>query len=122
MINKINSIRVSERVFDILGGHLDYLKDNSDYDMDYYLQTFNNCREQGYYLTFYCNGKFLYVWAYENRNSDNIVVVKSDKYPTNNGMFDDEAWENRIDFPYNGEHTAAEKILKMIKEYFNIED
>ncbi len=118
MFSKYYSIRVSERVFDILADYID-----TD-EFEGYLQTFNNCREQGYYLAIskknYKPFKQLYIWAFECRNSDNIVVITSHEIP-DNGMFDEEAYKNRKLFRYNGYFEACDYIKKIIENEFKEE-
>ena len=126
MFDKVKSIKVSERVFDILSDYCDILKED-DYHLDAYLSTFNNCREQGYYLTVsdcdYNNTNRvkdnLYIWVYECRNSDDIMVVIQKEEPTINGMFSKDAWYKATSFNYNQERNAAEYIILKIKEFFN---
>lgn len=127
---KIRSIKVSERVFDLVCEELDLLASDYNAKIDGYLETFNNCREQGYYLTISSIADFndnqrtkenMYVWAYECRNSDEIVVVISYKYPSNKGMFDSEAWENRHFFGASELQASADFIVKQVKKHFAYE-
>lgn len=126
---KIRSIKVSERVFDLVCEELDLLASEYNKKIWGYLQTFNNCREQGFYLTIesadYKNENHtkenMFVWACECRNSDEIMVVISYKYPTNKGMFDEEAYENRRYFGYGELQPSADYILREIKKHFKHE-
>ena len=121
---KIRTIKVSERVFDLVCEELDLLASDYGAKISGYLQTFNNCREQGFYLTISSNtfdSKDMYVWVFENRTSDEIVVVISHTYPSNNGLFDDEAYEERQYFKFNELQESADYILKAIKEHFRHE-
>lgn len=126
--NKIRTIRVSERVFDIVCETLDIEASENYTKIDGWLECFNNCREQGYVLNVHStdwdnpnktNGD-LYIWACECRNSDDIMVVVSNKYPRN-GMFDEEAYNNRKYFRYNQYYEAAEYILDVVKDTFEEE-
>lgn len=124
---KINSIRVSESVFDLVCSTLDDYKDDG-VKISGYLQTFNNCREQGYMLTVYSTynsekrtEKDLYVWVFESRNSDEIVVVNSINYPMK-GMFSDDDYENRVYFHYDERYKASEFIVvDLVKSHFKNE-
>jgi hypothetical protein len=124
--NKIRTIRVSERVFDLVCEELDNEQTNNNVKIEGWLETFNNCREQGYVLhldsTDFKNDKRteenLYVWAFESRNSDDIVVSWQTDYP-NNGMFSDETYKERREyFRYNGLQEAADFIIDLVKEHF----
>lgn len=121
---KNDSIRVSERVFDILDQQLNDI-DKGEVCLGGYLSTFNNCREQGYYLTAYDSHDFgkgdTYVWVAECRGSDDIMVVMSrdDDYPTNKGMFSEAAYENAKYFNSDKEHEAAEYIVNQLRTIYN---
>ena len=124
-IYKYNSIKVSERVFDMVADQIDWINDNGN-KLSGYLQTFNNCREQGFYLTIsdddFDNENrvkgFLCVWVFEHRNSDDIVVVSQEEFPQGS-VFNDEAYESRKHFNYNQEHEASDYIVKLIEKRFN---
>lgn len=128
MISKIDSIKVSERVFDLLSDEIEKLNesDTDKYELNGYLSTFNNCREQGYYLTLY-NKKdfdkaFFYVWVCQDRHSDCILVIigeQSDK-PTVKGMFSEESYNNAKYFKHDEEHKAVEYIIAKIKKHFDL--
>lgn len=126
--NKIRTIRVSERVFDMVCEVLDIESSENYVKISGYLQTFNNCREQGFYLTVMSDDydnpnmtkKHLYIWACECRNSDAIMVVASNKYP-HNGMFDEETYNNRNYFNYNQYYEASEYIVNLVKNHFKEE-
>lgn len=123
---KITSVLVSERVFDIVCEQLDVEASEYGVKIDGYLSTFNNCREQGFYLTVsstdFTNEKMtrenIYVWVCESRNSDNIMVVVSNKYPSSNGMFDENAYNNRKTFRYDEYYKAADYIHDLVKKHF----
>lgn len=126
---KIKTVQVSERVFDLVCESLDNEQTNNNVKIDGWLETFNNCREQGYVLhlnsTDFKNKKRteenLYVWAFESRNSDDIVVSWQIDYP-NNGMFSDETYKKRREyFRYNGLQEAADFIIDLVKNHFTEE-
>ena len=126
---KIRTIKVSERVFDIVCEELDILQSEYNKKISGYLSCFNNCREQGFYLSVSTTDfnddkrtkEEMYIWACESRNSDNIMVVISHKYPSNKGMFDETAYENRKLFSYNELQESADYILNAIKDHFRHE-
>jgi hypothetical protein len=127
---KIRSIKVSERVFDLVCEELDLCATEYNKKIWGYLQTFNNCREQGYYLTISSIADFndkqrtkedMYVWACECRNSDEIMIVISYKHPRINGMFDEEAYENRRFFGYDELQPSADFIINQVKKHFAYE-
>ena len=80
-IYKTESLRVSERVWDIVAEKIGWYVDNG-YKLDGYLQPFNNCRETGLFLTITNEdwdnkdrvlGQY-YIWVCEARSSDEILV------------------------------------------------
>ena len=126
---KIRTIKVSERVFDIVCEDLDI--DVSEYNIKIggYLECFNNCREQGYvlhiYSTDYDNEERtrtdFHIWAHEHRNSDDIVVRWQTEYPQN-GMFNEETYRERtICFKYDDYQKAANYIHELVTEHFKHE-
>lgn len=124
--NKIRTIRVSERVFDIVCEYLDNEQTGNYVKIDGWLETFNNSREQGYVLhidsTDFESDKRtkenLYVWAFESKGSDEIVVSWQTEYP-NKGMFSEETYVNRRRyFHYDETQKAAEFIIDLVKEHF----
>ena len=128
--DKVRSIKVSERVFDIVGEYLTLEKDENHIKIDGYLQTFNSDREQGYVLRVdscdYGNKDrttdVIYIWVYENRSSDNIVVVyQFNDYPFN-GEYNDESYEKRRKlFDYGQYQEAADYIEKLVVKTFKKE-
>jgi len=133
MITKVSGIRVSERVFSILDEFLQYETSNG-HKLYAYLQTFYNCREQGYYLTVADDDldnpnrvqENLYIFVCEARSSDNILVVIQTEYP--DGHYSEDAWNNKDKFNntnyfgYDEEHKAADFIYKKIKEFLKLGD
>lgn len=124
--NKIRTIRVSERVFDIVCEYLDFEATENSVKISGYLECFNNCREQGYVLHVDSvdwdnpdRAKTdLVIWAFEARSSDEIVVSWQTEYP-NNGMFSDETYNKRRKyFHYNELQQAADFIINLVKEHF----
>ena len=127
--DKVRSLKVSERVFDLVCEDLSYEKDEQGINIDGWLKPFNNCREVGYVLTVDSvdwdnenrTKTVLYVWACEARSSDNILILWSNLVP-DNGMFHHEDWENRKRyFGCNQYVEAAKFIVDLVKEQFKPE-
>lgn len=123
MIYKMDSIRTSERVFELVSNSIMRINEEKDTHIEGYLSTFNNCREQGFYLTAYDKNDYnkgdIFAWVADCRNSDAIMVVISAEpdRPTLNGMFSEEAYNNAKYFEYDEEHKAADYILEKIREF-----
>ena len=128
MIKPIDSIRVSERVFDLLDDDLADLN-FSGFHLNGYLQTFHNRCEQGFYLTI-CDADYekenrvtddFYVWIFECRDGDEIMVVVSKECPNNNnGKFDEAAYKKAQRFAFNEEHEAAKYALDCIRDFLKV--
>lgn len=122
-ISKVRTIKVSERVFDLVDEQIEMMNED-DWNLGGYLETFYNCREQGYCAHIYDKDDFsrdnLYIFAFEARSSDAIVVIISTVYPAG-GMFNDDDYNNRKLFGCNCYSDAAEYIIKNIKKHFTIE-
>lgn len=123
---KIRTIQVSERIFDIVCEELDNETTENDVKISGHLECFNNCREQGYVLHIdsidwdncYRNKTELIIWAFENRNSDDIVVSWQTER-TYNGMFSNETFNNRRQyFHYDELQQAADFIIGLVKRHF----
>ena len=90
---------------------------------------YENCREQGYVLHVdsvdwdnptRTEGD-LVLWAFECRNSDNIVVSWQTDYP-HNGMFSDDTYHNRRKyFSYNQIQEAANFMIDLVRDHFKNE-
>lgn len=82
---------------------------------------FNNFREQGLMLEL--NDDYeseLLIWACENRNSDDIMVIIADKSCCNNNcMFDDKAWQSAKYFNVGDYNSAVNYTYNVIKKQFN---
>lgn len=128
--NKIRTIRVSERVFDIVCEDLDNEATENYVKIDGWLECFNNCREQGYVLHV-SSSDFenenrtkdnLYIWAFEARSSDEIVVSWQTEYPGNKGMFSEDTYNNRRKyFHYDELQKAAKFIVDLVEDHFKAE-
>ena len=118
MISYLRTIKISQRIFDMVMEAIGD-KESGGYEIKGSLQTFNNCREQGYYANIYGNEKNeykdLYIWVHENRNSDEIVVRWSTSYPKDKGMFSEDAHSKY--FHYNEEHIVVKFIMDLIMKH-----
>lgn len=126
MINYIDSIKVSKRIFDMVIDEIDD-KEYCGYEIKGSLNTFNNCREQGYYANIYGNKEndyqSLYIWVHENRNSDEIVVRWQTDYPEDKGMFNEDTYKNRSKyFSYNEEHQVVDFIMDLIMKHLKYKE
>ena len=126
---KITTIKVSERVFDIVCDELDLYASEYGVKIDGYLEVFNNCREQGYVLHVESidwdnenrTKKSLYIWACEARSSDEIMIVWSNDYP-HNGMFSEDDYDNRCRYFFHDELQKASRfIIDKVKDAFEQE-
>jgi len=142
---EIETIRVSTAVLQPVCSELDTLAGEYGVKIDGYLETFNNCREQGFCLHVssvdWDNEKrtkdMLYIFACEARNSDEIMVICQTEYPGNKGMFSEDAYNNYVDkkfvepekekfcfrtyFHYNEVQNASEFIVNTVKKFFQEE-
>lgn len=126
MINFLRTIRISRRIFDMVIMEIETLEED-DYKIRGNLNTFNNCREQGYYADIYGNKKNgfkdLYIWCCENRNSDDIVVYWSTDHPKDNGMPSDRTFDKRcMYFSCNKEHEAVDFIIDLIMKHLKYKE
>lgn len=122
---KLKTIKVSERVFDLVCEKLDLEATENHVRIYGWLECFFNHREQGYMLhvSSLDNRKDLFVWACECRNSDEIMVVHSDDFPNfEDNLFSEEDYHKRtIYFKYHELQKAADHILDLVKEKFEEE-
>lgn len=110
MFEKNKSLEVSEKFFKKLEEKL------KDVDINGYYQTFNNCREQGLILKTYLDNVEVNIWAFECRNSDNIVIITGDQKDANiNNMFSDKAYKNAKHFEYEDYDSAVDYVCKVLK-------
>ena len=142
---KITTIRVSEQVLLPVCDELDMYKNEYGVKIDGWLETFNNCREQGFSLHVdsvdwdnkdRTKGN-LYIFACEARSSDNIMVIVQTEYPGNKGMFGEDAYNNYVDkkvvdpeeenfvfqthFAYDEVQKASKFIVETVKKFFKEE-
>lgn len=126
MINFLRTIRISRRIFDMVIMKIETLEEDN-YKIKGVLNTFNNCREQGYYAEIWGNKKNgfkdLYIWCCENRNSDDIVIYWSAEHPRNNGLPSDKTFDMRSTyFSYNKEHKAVDFIMDLIMKHLKYKE
>ena len=128
MITKKESLKKSERVFDLIREEIAESENDDKFHLCGYLDTFNNCRETGLYMTAYYYEDIkthksaysdIFVWVYEHRNGDSICVIVSKERPNINGQFNDKAWGTRKCFEWCGEHEAASYIIDTITSMYN---
>ena len=138
-ITESQSLRVSRRVFDFFLDKAEYESEDG-FDLDGYIDTFNNCRETGLrmclmralyqkwsedakaFITQTCIWKTIYIWAFEDRHSDQICVIVSENTPTHLGMYSEESYEKERKFFNTNEYEkAAEYLMTRVKEIHAIE-
>lgn len=126
VFGKIRSIKVSERVFDLVCEELGLAVEQNYVKVGGFLETFYNRREQGYVLYVYSTDyggenltrEHLYIWVFEAKYSNDIVVCWQNKYPDYN-MYSVETCEKRRKFFKNYDYFGANKfIVDLIKKQF----
>lgn len=121
---KIETVKVSERVFDIVNERLFHLLERKAKIGGWY-EVFNNCREQGYVLrvtdTDYKKDDLIF-WAYRRRNSESIMIVFDTDTEGVNNMFTESAWVRAKGFEKDCYAEAAQYIIDMIKSHFELEE
>lgn len=118
-VSKSKSLEVSEKFMLSLENFISL----SNANLDLYYRVFNNNREEGYMLTVNSLHDYqneLYIWAYESRNSDDIVVVVSKEIEYKN-MFNETAWNERQNFKAGDYDYSACAILEQIKSNYPFE-
>lgn len=114
----------------ILQGRIDEIKDadglGHSKDVAIHVGRFENCREQGYVFSLFCEYRLIKNYAvYEHRNSDKICVLVNNKFtmdtPNAYDMFGDRG-KSDVDamFRYNEIMEASDYIVEaMIKDIQN---
>ena len=114
MIYKNKGIKYGEYILNDLSYYLD-----ESPDLRISVETFYNCREQGYLLNVYKGFNLLsQIWIYAQRNSDDpTITYKNDgEYSTEDGnRFDEDSWLNRTK-SFKNIDEASEYTIKLIKE------
>lgn len=91
------------------------LKDK-ELDCEIFLDTFNNCRETGFIYKLYRKGKPLYIWTFEDRISDDMILLTSfqDGACNINNMFDDDHVYGRTVYKYNEMKELSNRVANLI--------
>ncbi len=127
---KIRSIQVSEEVLNRVCYELDIYQGEYGVKVDGWLETFYNCREQGFCL--YTDSidfdnpektkDHLYIWVFQHRNGDSIGVAWQTEYPSD-GKYSEDTYKNRIKyFEYNQIVEAYQFIVnELVKKHYKVE-
>ena len=118
-ITKNRGIKYAQYVLENVS---DYYTDNNDIRMS--VETFYNCREQGYVLEVRSEkdySKNICIWVYAQRNSDEPTITWEDAMiPTENAnMFTEESYEERTK-TFSSVDEASREVINGIKEYFEL--
>ncbi len=106
----------------------DYLLESLSYwyadDEDKYImvETFYNCREQGYVLEVQSNkdyNKAICIWVCAQRNSDDPMIVWEETQLPKEvaNMFSEDSYYNRTEC-FNNIDQAFHRVVKIINDYF----
>jgi hypothetical protein len=112
----------------------DGLEDSWDFDTERYTADINvarweNCREQGYVISF-CSKDYsrqVNIAFFEHRNSDNICAVRWEQRTTNSPTIDTAVfgaavyknkWDVSTSFSYNQMYELAEWIYKELETFW----
>ena len=115
-ITKNKGIKYSEYIIETVAT---YFSDNNNIRAS--VETFYNCREQGYVLRVSDNenyNKAICIWIYAQRNSDSPTITWDYIYMPKEdaNMFDEESWLERT---FSGNMDAVSmKTIDVIKDYF----
>ena len=116
-ITKQRGIKYSEYIIDTINTY--FSDDNSIYAS---IETFYNCREQGYVLRIHSEedySKAICMWIYAQRNSDDPSITWEETIIPNKtaNMFTEDSYRNRTLY-FNNVLEASMKAIDIIKEYF----
>ena len=87
-----------------------------------HVETFYNCREQGYVLTFRNNDDFskaVNIWVYGQRNSDEPTISWGKEKEFDN-MFTEETYRNQT-MTFDTIEKAINEIKEIVKNYMEVE-
>lgn len=90
---------------------------NGDLEEHIAVDTFYNCREQGFRLWVRDNDDYsdiISIWVYANRNSDKPTITWTTQFVSSD-MFDEDSWANRTE-SFNTCDEAVTRIEELIKE------
>ena len=113
-IRKDKGLIYSQYVLDFLGLYIDRK------DITCSVTSFNNCREQGYILTFYNDDstKGLTLYIYAHRVSDEPTITWENK-ATWEKLYSEDAWINRTkSFGYTEIRELTKFAVDLIEESF----
>ena len=82
-----------------------------NWEVDGWIETFNNCREQGYILRLENNTVTVYVYAH--RNTDKLTISWDEGY--GDRMYSEDAYYNRT-ISFDTVEQAVDKIMKIIED------
>ena len=113
MIYKNKGIKYGEYILNDLSYYLD-----ESQQLRISVETFYNCREQGYLLNVYNEFNLLsQIWVYAQRNSDEPTITynNSGKYSIESGnRFDEDSWLNRTK-SFDNIDKASKYVLDLIE-------
>ena len=94
-----------------------------DKDLDASVETFYNCREQGYVLEVHSDKDFnksICIWICAQRNSDAPMIVWEETYipKENANMFTEDSYYNRNEC-FESIDEAVKRTIEIIEEYFD---
>lgn len=115
-ILKNKGIAYANYVLDMLSNY--YADEDSFY---IHVETFYNCREQGYVLTFRHNEDFskeLNIWVYGQRNSDEPTISWGKDIKHDN-MFTEETYRNRTT-TFDSIEKAVNSVINRVNSFFNL--
>jgi hypothetical protein len=117
MIDLTGRFKVAQELLDGV------LSDPRQGQVEGYVAMFENGREQGYRIVHYEGGGQSKTIAFsENRNSDDIVIYKSDDFEDNNGHYSDAFWGSRRFFRYDDFQGAIDYIYDIMIGRPELED
>lgn len=138
-IYRTSSLKVSERVLDLFFDRLER-KESDGFEVRGYIDTFNNCRETGLCVVLHeglwteydttisafkpvasvwCD---VAIWAFEDRHSDDIVVIVSRDRGDIHHMYSEDSYRNeRKFFSYDKYEDAADYIMQRVEEIYAFE-
>lgn len=104
-------IKPAIKILDLL------IKDKRSLELEVNVNTFDNCREQGYLLDNYdVNVNVKTIAFSRNRSSDDYVVYHStEKYCNGTFGYTDEFWKNARYFDFDKEKEVVDYIFNLLK-------
>lgn len=111
-MRKYHSLKTSEFIWNIVDVLLP--KEISD---NITLETFNNCREQGFVGVDWEKG--IAVWTYAQRNSDapTVIIGSTKNFANLNNLFDERAWQTSTS--YKSTEEAAKAIVTALEKLYH---